>query len=159
MLSWREVLMRILALLEQEDVNWNKKSPIKVLKTALFDCAINKKLCSDDGGRGICPPFSSSPREIWQLKSPHPREFAIQGQKNANARRSARKGGRGGGWAQLELTDALWNTCIVPFAIAELVHKCLEAAPILKYQPLNSCTTLLNLWITKPFKCYALKHL
>ena len=35
------------------------------------------------------------------------REFAIQGKKtNANARGSARRGG-GGGWAQLELTDAL----------------------------------------------------
>ena len=33
-----------------------------------------------DGGRGIYPLFSSPrpPRGIWQLKSPHPREFAIQ---------------------------------------------------------------------------------
>ena len=49
---------------------------------------------------------SSTPRGIWQLKSPYPREFAIQGKKNANARGSARGGG-GGGWAQMELTDAL----------------------------------------------------
>ena len=70
-----------------------------MLKMALFDCAINEKCCSVDGGRGICPLFSSPPRRIWHLKSPHPREFAIQGKKkNANA---------GGGWAQLELTDAL----------------------------------------------------
>ena len=69
-----------------------------MLKMALFDCAINEKCCSVDGGRGICRLFSSG---IWQLKSPHPREFAIQGQKNANARGSAR-----GGWAQVELTDA-----------------------------------------------------
>ena len=48
---------------------------------ALFDCAINEKCCSVDGGRGICPLFSSPPRGIWQLKSPHPREFAIQGKK------------------------------------------------------------------------------
>ena len=34
---------------------------------------------------------------IWQLKSPHPQEFPIQGQKNANARGSA--GGGGGGVA------------------------------------------------------------
>ena len=74
-----------------------------MLKTALFDCAINEKCCSVDGGRGICPLFSSPPRGIWQLKSPHPREFAIQGKKNANARGSA---GGGGGWAQVELTDA-----------------------------------------------------
>ena len=46
------------------------------------------------GGRGLCPLFSSPPRGIWQLKSPHPREFAIQGKKkNANAR-----GGAGRSW-------------------------------------------------------------
>ena len=70
-----------------------------MLKMALFDCAINEKCCSVDGGRGICPLFLSPPRGIWQLKSPHPREFAIQGKKNANARGSARDG-------ELELTDA-----------------------------------------------------
>ena len=73
-----------------------------MLKMALFDCAINEKCCSVDGGRGIRPLFLSPPGGIWQLKSPHPREFAIQGKKSANARGSA----RGGGWAQLELTDA-----------------------------------------------------
>ena len=61
-----------------------------MLKMALLDCAINEKGCSVDRGRGI-----------WQLKSPHRREFAIQGKKNGNARGSA----RGGGGAQLELTD------------------------------------------------------
>ena len=35
---------------------------------------------------------------------PHPGGFAIQGKKNANSRGSARGGG---GWAQVELTDAL----------------------------------------------------
>ena len=34
--------------------------------------------------------FPPHPRGIWQLKITHPREFAIQGLKNANARRSAR---------------------------------------------------------------------
>ena len=63
---------------------------------ALLDCAINKKCCTVDGGRGICPLFSSPPRGICQLKSPHPREFAIQGKKNANSRGSAR-GERGKG--------------------------------------------------------------
>ena len=48
---------------------------------ALFDCAINEKCCNVDGGRGICRLFSSPLRGIWQLKSPHPREFAIQGRK------------------------------------------------------------------------------
>ena len=93
----------------KEDVTWNKKSHIKMFKAALFDCAINEKCCSVDGGRGIFPLFSP-PRGIWQLKSPHHhREFAqSKAQKNANARGSARMGGGGGGrWAQLELTDAL----------------------------------------------------
>ena len=56
-------------------------------------------------GRGICPLPSSTPRGIWQLKCPHPREFAIREKKIANARGLARGGG--GAWAQLELTDAL----------------------------------------------------
>ena len=57
-----------------------------MLKLALLDdCAVNEKCYSVDGGQGICPLFSSSPRGIWQLKSPHPWEFAIQGKKkNAN---------------------------------------------------------------------------
>ena len=48
-----------------------------MLKTALFDCVINEKCCSVNGGRGICTLFSSPPWGIWQLKSSHPREFAI----------------------------------------------------------------------------------
>ena len=47
----------------------------------LFDFAINENCCSVDGGQGVCPLFSSSPRRILQLKSPHPQEFAIQGKK------------------------------------------------------------------------------
>ena len=66
--------------LERKTLLETKKSHIKMFKTALFDCAINEKCCSVDGGRSICPLFSSPPRGIWQLKSPQ---------------------------AQLELTDAL----------------------------------------------------
>ena len=77
-----------------------------MFQTALFDCAINEKCCSVDGGRGIPFFFRPHPGGIWQLKCPHPREFAIQGRKNANARGSARRGGGGEDWAQLELTDA-----------------------------------------------------
>ena len=76
-----------------------------MLKMALLDCSINEKCCSADGGWGICPLSSTPPRGIWQLKSPHTLEFAMQGEKEANARGSA-GGGGGGGWAQLELTDA-----------------------------------------------------
>ena len=53
-----------------------------MLKMALLDCAINEKCCIVDGGRGICRLFSSPPRGIWQLKSPHAREFSIQGKNN-----------------------------------------------------------------------------
>ena len=81
-----------------------------MLKMALFDCAIDEKCCIFYGGRGICPHFSSPPRGIWQLKSPHPREFAIQDKKNVYTRGSAR--GEEGGWAQLELTDALLRLTI-----------------------------------------------
>ena len=99
MSSRREVLIRILALLQRKTLIKPKKSHIKMLKTALFDCAINEKCCSVDGGRSICPLFSSPPQGIWQLKSPHPREFAIQGKKNANRVREAGLGAGG-------LTDA-----------------------------------------------------
>ena len=93
MSSRREVLIRI-ALLQRKTFIETKKSHIKMLKMALLDCVVNEKYCSVDRVRGICPLFSSPPRGIWQLK-PHPREFATQGKKNANARESARGGGNG----------------------------------------------------------------
>ena len=68
-----------------------------MLKMALFDCAINEKSCSVDGGRGICPLFSSRPRGIWQLKSPHPREFAIWGKKKCECP-GVSPGGAGRRW-------------------------------------------------------------
>ena len=74
------------SVITMEGVNWNKESNIKMLKKAPFDCAINEKCCSVDGGRGICPPFASLPRGIWQLKSPHPGEFAVQGKKKVAGR-------------------------------------------------------------------------
>ena len=81
-----------------------------MLKMALFDCAINENRLQCL--RGICPLFSSPSRANRQLKSsPHPREFAIQGKKKMLIPR-AQPGGRGGGkggWAQVELTDALWR--------------------------------------------------
>ena len=55
--------------------------------------------------------------------------------------------------------NELCNTCAVPFAIAELGPKCLEAAPTLKYGPLNSCITVLSVWVIKIFQCWASKHL
>ena len=78
MSSRREVLIIILVLLQR-----SLKSHIKMLKTALFNCAINVKCCSVDGGRTL---FSSPPWGIWQLNSPHHWVFTIQGTKNANSR-------------------------------------------------------------------------
>ena len=73
MSSRREVLIRILALLQR--------------KTLLYFTLFS-------------PLFSFPPQGIWQLKSPHPREFAIQG-KMLMPRVSP-----GGSWVQLELTHA-----------------------------------------------------
>jgi len=78
-----------------------------MIKMAVLDCAIDEKCCSVDGGRGICPLFSSPPQGIWQLKSPHPWEFAIQGEKKMLMPWGSAWGG--GGWAQLEMTDALYE--------------------------------------------------
>ena len=54
-------------------------------------------------------------------------------------------------WSRWNRTHKLWNTCVVPFAIAELGQKCLEAASTLKYEPLNSCITVHSVWIMKIF--------
>ena len=85
--------------------NWHLYPPARP-----SDCVVNEKCCSVDGGQGICPLFSSPPRGIWQLKSPHPREFAIQGKKNADAWGSARGGGGRLGAAGIDwCIKALWT--------------------------------------------------
>ena len=44
-----------------------------MLKTALFDYAINEKCCSVYGGRGICPLFFvPTPRDLSAQESPPP---------------------------------------------------------------------------------------
>ena len=43
----------------------------------------------------------------------------------------------------------LINICVVPFAIAKLGQKCLEAASTIEYEPLNSCITVHSVWIMK----------
>ena len=60
----------------------------------------NVALLTEDGAFAL---FFVPTRGIWQLKSPHPREFAIQN--NENAMLGGEPGGEGG-WAQVELTDA-----------------------------------------------------
>ena len=77
-----------------------------MLKMALFDCAINEKCCSVDGGRGICPLFSPPPREDLTAQEFPPPGICHPRQKNAYARGSSRGAGGPVGWAQVELTDA-----------------------------------------------------
>ena len=56
-------------------------------------------------------------------------------------------------------SQKLRNGCVVPFAIAELGHRCLEAAPVLKSESSSSRSILLNVLIINIFKRYASKHL
>ena len=77
-----------------------------MLKTALFDCAINEKCCSVDGGRGICPFFSSPPGGFDSSRVPTPGNLPSKAKKMLMPGVSP---GGGGGWAQVELTDALWR--------------------------------------------------
>ena len=81
-----------------------------MMKMALFNCAIDEKCCNIDGGRGICPLFPSPPRGIWQLKSPHPQEFAIQGKKMLMPQDQPRGGGvRGAGGIDWCISDLLFK--------------------------------------------------
>ena len=94
MSSQREVLIRILALFQRKTLVETKNRTLKCLKrhNSTVQSMKNVAVLTED-----------PPREIWQLKSPHPREFAIQGKKMLTP---GGGGGRQGAWAQLELTDA-----------------------------------------------------
>ena len=48
-----------------------------MLKMALLDCAINEKCCRVEGGRGICPVFSSPPRGIWRAQESPPSHLEL----------------------------------------------------------------------------------
>ena len=69
---------------------------------ALLDCAINKKCCTVDGGRGIYPLFSSPPRGFASSRVYTPENLP------SKAKKMLIPGGQPGGeaWAQVELTDA-----------------------------------------------------
>ena len=51
---------------------------------ALFDSAINEKCCSVDGGRGICPLFSSPPRGFDSSRVPTPLNLPSKAKKMLN---------------------------------------------------------------------------
>ena len=81
MSSRREVLIRILALLQRKTLIETKNRTLKCLKWHYLTVRSMKNVAvlTEDGAFALL--FSPPPRGIWQLKSPHPREFAIQGKK------------------------------------------------------------------------------
>ena len=72
-----------------------------MFKMALFDCAINEKYCSVDGGWSICLFFFiPTPGELTAQGSSPTGNFPSKAENIANARGSARAGRGGGGvWA------------------------------------------------------------
>ena len=72
-----------------------------MLKTALFDCAINEKCCSVNGGWGICPLFRAHPGGFDSSRVPTPGNLPSKAKKMLMPR-----GQPGGAWALVELTDA-----------------------------------------------------
>ena len=105
MSSRREVLIRILALLQRKTLlkTKNRTLKCKCLKRH-YSTVQSMRNVGVDGGRGFFPLFSSPPRGIWQLNSPHPRPLPFK------AKKLLMPGGQPGeGWAQLELTDALYT--------------------------------------------------
>ena len=99
MSSRREVLIRILALLQRKTLIETKNRTLKWYYWTVRSIK-NVALSTEDGAFALF--FLPHAGGICQLKSPYPREFAIQGKKNANSRGQP----GGGGWAQVELTDA-----------------------------------------------------
>ena len=87
MSSRREVLIRILALLQRKTLIETKNRTLKCLKRHYSTVRSMETVAvlTEDGAFAF-------------LFRPHPREFVIQGKKNANARGSARSGGAGHSW-------------------------------------------------------------
>ena len=54
-------------------------------------------------------------------------------------------------WSRWNKTHKLWNTCVVPFAIAELGQ--------MSWSTPHSSISVLSVWIMKIFQYYASKHL
>ena len=77
-----------------------------MLKMAPFDCAINEKCCSVDGGRCICPLFRPHLGGFDSSRVHTPGNFPSKAKKMLMPG-SQPRGGRVDDWAQVELTDAL----------------------------------------------------
>ena len=72
---------------------------------ALFDCAINEKYCSVDGGGAFALFFPPHPWGFDSSRIPNPREFAFRGKKKCQCSGGQPVGK--GGWAQVELINTL----------------------------------------------------
>ena len=94
----REVLIRILALLQRKTLIETKNRTLKCLKWHYLTVRSMKNVAvlTEDGVFALFFRPHTGGFDSSRLESPHPREFAIQGQKNANARGSARRGVGGG---------------------------------------------------------------
>ena len=78
-----------------------------MLKTALFDSAINEKCCSFDGGRGIRSFFSSHTEGFDSSRVPNPGNLPSKAKKMLMHQH---EGGGGGGWGGEERGAAhSWN--------------------------------------------------
>ena len=83
----REVLIRIIALLQRKTLIETKNRTLKCLKWHYLTVRSMKNVAvlTEDGAFAL-------------FFRPHPREFTIQGKKNANARGSTGGGGAGRRW-------------------------------------------------------------
>ena len=97
MSSRREVLIRILMLLQRKTLIKPKNRTLKCLKRHYLTVQSMKNVAvlTEDGAFALF--LRPHPGEFDSSSVPTPREFAIQGKKKANARESARGGGLGAG--------------------------------------------------------------
>ena len=103
MSSRREVLIRILALLQRKTLIETKSRTLKCLKWhySTVRSMTNVAVLTKDGAVALF--FRPHPGDLTAQESPPP-GICYQGKKNANARVS----GRWWGWTQVELTDVLF---------------------------------------------------
>ena len=110
MSSWREVLIRILALLQRKTLLETKNRTLKCLKwhhQSTEQSMKNVAVLTEDGAFALC--FRPHPGGFANSRVPTPGNLPSKAKKMLRPRVSL--GGRGGGlcWAQLELPDALPN--------------------------------------------------
>ena len=136
----RGVLIRILALLQRKTLNETKNRTLKCLKWhySTVQSIKNVTVLTEDGAFTLF--FRPPPRGIWQLKNPHSREFAIQGNTNANARGSAGGGGLCAGgidWCiTLSFRVLVW-TIVITNGLIKFCKKIKESTQM--QIPLRSC--------------------